>query len=320
MPDEQFDPFNTGSPETGSQESESQQDDEEHATLPEADEQETYGLGKSIELPELRPPPRPVIERLELEQDETSAETSWKPVVRRERIAEDDPLVGDSLSSALWYPLSGQGIKVLGLYTALFWLIPAIPSGFALLALFKMILSLIAGSYAGLLLLETAAFTLERIPAGPRMPELGLESLQSGMFALAVVVIAQLPLFIMGMMFSGSDLSPLATVFLRIGGVVFVMYYVPMGLIAIVQIEDVSALNPLFVFRGIRKMWGMYFILVTTAVLPFVIANFTLNALEVHWALVALISSFLLVYSLIALMRAVSIVFRDRGIDLAQTK
>ncbi len=66
MPNENYDPFDTDS-----QASESQQDDEAHSTLPEADETGTYGLGKPIELPELRPPPRPVIERLEEDEEET---------------------------------------------------------------------------------------------------------------------------------------------------------------------------------------------------------------------------------------------------------
>ena len=304
MPDDFFDPFDTGS-----QKSESQQDNEDQSPLPEAGEPDTYGLGTPIELPELTPP-APVTKPLEAEQDKASAGTSLKRSVPRERTKKKVPLVGDSLVSALWYPLSGDRIRVLGLYTLLFWLCPYVP-------VVRGIMVLIAGSYAGLMLLETVAFTMERIESGPQLPELGLDSLQSGMYALSVVVIAELPLFIMGMMFAGSDLSPLSTVLLNLGGIVFIMYYVPMGLIAIAQIEDVSALNPLVVFRGIRKMWGMYFLLVTTAVLPFVTANLLLNVLEVHWALVALISSFFLVYSLVALMRAVAIIFRDRGIDLA---
>lgn len=306
--DEQYDPF-----ETGSQASESQADDEDHSTLPEADETGTYGLGQSIELPELRPPPRPVIERLEPEQDEAPADTPSKPSVRQGIIAEEDPLVGDSLFSALWYPLSGNGIRVLSLYTVLFCLCPFVP-------IVRMIAVLVVGSYAGLLLLETVVYTLDRIEIGPRLPEFGFDSLQSGMYALSVVVIAELPLFIMGMMSAGSDLSPLVTVLLKVAGVFFVMYYVPMGLIAVAQIEDVFALNPLVVFRGIRKMWGMYLILVTTAVLPIATANLTLNALGVHWIFVALVCSFFLIYSLLALMRAVAIVFRDRGIDLAQSE
>lgn len=308
MPDEHYDPFDTDS-----QASEPQQDDEDQSTLPEADEPGTYGLGKPIELPELLPPPRPVIEPLEAEQDEASADTPSKRSILRERAAEEDPLVGNSLISAMWYPLSGDRIRVLGLYTVLFWLCPFVP-------IVRMIAVLVAGSYTGLLLLETIAFTMQRVESGPRLPEFGFDSLQSGMYALSVVVIAELPLFIMGMMFAGSDLSPLVTVFLNFGGVVFAMYYVPMGLIAIAQIEDVSALNPLIVFHGIRKMWGMYLILVTTAILPFVTAYLLLNVLGFHWAFVALVCSFILIYSLVALMRAVAIVFRDRGIDLAQSE
>ena len=308
MPDKHYDPFDSGS-----QANEPQQDDDDHSTLPEADEQETYGLGKPIELPELSPPPRPVIEPLETEHDEPSSETSSKRPVHREQTEKEDPLVGDSMVSALWYPLSGHGFRVLGLFTALFWLSPFASFG-------QTIVVLITGSYMGLLLLETIAFTMQRVEIGPRFPEFGFDSLQSGMYALSVVVIAELPLFLMGRIFAESDLSPLITVFLNIGGIFFVMYYVPMGLIAIAQIEDVSALNPLFVFRGIKKMGRIYFILVTTAVLSFAVPYLLLSVLGIHWILVALVCSFFLVYSLISLMRAVAIVFRDRGIQLAQAE
>ncbi|MCH7987997.1 MAG: hypothetical protein IID46_02470 [Planctomycetes bacterium] len=308
MPDKHYDPSDSGS-----QANEPQQDDDDHSTLPEADEQETYGLGKPIELPELSPPPRPAIEPLETEHDEPSSETSSKRPVHREQTEKEDPLVGDSMVSALWYPLSGHGFRVLSLFTILFWLCPFVP-------FLRMIIVLITGSYAGLLLLETVAFTMQRIEIGPRLPEFGFDSLQSGMYALSVVVIAELPLFIVQMMFAGSDLSPLIMGFLTMGSIFFVMYYVPMGLIAIAEIEDVSALNPLFVFRGIRKMGRIYFILVTTAVLSFAVPYLLLNVLGIHWILVALVCSFCLVYSLIALMRAVAIVFRDRGIQLAETE
>jgi hypothetical protein len=308
MPNELYDPFDTGS-----QKSESQRDAEDHLPLPEPDEPETYALGKPIELPELSPPPRPVIEPLEAKQNEASADTSLQQAVRRERAKKEYPLVGDSVVSAMWYPLSGQRFRVLGLFTVLFWLCPFVPIG-------RMIIVLIASSYAGLLLLETAAYTLDRNESGLRFPDISIDNLQSGMYALSVVVIAELPLIIMGMMIAGSDLSPLEKIFLNFGCIFFVMYYVPMGLIAVAQIEDVSALNPLVVFRGIGKIWRMYFILVTTTILPFVTAYLLLNLLGVHWAFVTLVCGFLLVYSLVALIRAVAIVFRDQGIDLAQIK
>jgi hypothetical protein len=308
MPEELFDPFDTGS-----QESESQRDDEDHSTHSQDDPQETYGLGKPIELPELPPPPAPVIERSEPEQDEFSADTSSKRPMHREHTDTEDPLVGNSVISAMWYPLSGHRFRVLGLFTILFWLCSFAP-------FLRMTIVLITGSYAGLLLLETVAFTMQRIEIGPRLPEFGFDSLQSGMYALSVVMIAELPLFIVQMMFAGSDLSPLIMGFLTMGSIFFAMYYVPMGLIAIAEIEDVSALKPLFVFRGIKKMGGMYFILVTTAVLSFAVPYLLLNLLEVHWILLALVCSFCLIYSLVALMRAVAIIFRDRGIQLDQPK
>ena len=98
------------------------------------------------------------------------------------------------------------------------------------------------------------------------------------------------------------------------------MFYVPMGLLAIADIEDVAALNPIIVFRGIGKMPGAYFGMVTAAVFSFAVPYMILSLSQVHWALLNLIACLLLITILVVLMRAVSIVFRNRGIRFSQSE
>lgn len=312
MPDEHYDPFDTGS-----QASESQPDAEDHSTLPEADEPETYGLGKSIELPELRPPPRPVIEPLEEREENQPPEETSLNLRRRQKLIEgEDPLVGDTLVSAMWYPLSGQGIRVLGLYTLLFWLVPNVP-----IPGVREILLLAIYGYVGLLFLESAKFALDRIPLGPRLPDLNLEDIQTGLYALIVVLISGVPYFLtLSPIVSALISTPMSRLLLMIAGVFCSLFYIPMGFLVLADLENESALNPLVVFRGIGKMIGPYFGLFSLAAVSYVIPLFVMMRSDIHWVLVGLIRSFLLIYLFIALMRAVAIVFRDRGIDLAQSE
>jgi len=228
------------------------------------------------------------------------------PVGRKTRMRRKKTRPADKpapLISAVWYPLTGSGAMVIGLYAALLVFAPLIP-----VPLIGPIVMFFVLAYVGLLFLETASFTLANIPTGPQLPGFTWGNLEAGTYSLVAILISHLPRLVGGYFF---ELSSLDSLLLTLAG----LYYVPMAFLAIAELENEWALNPLLVLRGIVRMPGTYFGLVTLAGATFFGLTFLLVLLDMP-LLQDLGGRFGLIFLTVALMRAVALVYVHRGLSL----
>ena len=243
--------------------------------------------------------------------DETRAAAISPPHVvrRKKRRRPRTEKSGPPLISALWYPLQGMGPLVLAAYSILLWMTSNV--GFPLV---QMIAVLLVCAAVGLLFLEIANFTLEGIPSGLRFFEIGWESISVGMYAMVAVLISRLPhvIGVYAMQSAGSH-SPVLELLLIAAG----MYYLPMAIMALADTESERGLNPIVVFRGIGRMAGPYFGLVTLAVAAFLIPAVLMWILQAHPLVIALVTPLLMLYIGAALVRAIALVYRRRAVNLS---
>ena len=230
-----------------------------------------------------------------------------RPKKKKRRKRRSD--AGPSIVSAMWYPLTGMGPAVLSAYAALLWM--AMNVGFGIV---QMIALLLISAAVGVLFLEIANFTLENIPAGPRFFEVSWESFSVGMFAMVAVLISRLPHMIgTYAMRSAGTVSPQLELLLIAAG----LYYLPMAIVALADLESESALNPLIVFRGIARMPGAYFGLVTLAAVGLLTPTLLMLILPVPALVRDLLTPLLILYVAAALIRAIALVYGGRGVSLA---
>lgn len=223
---------------------------------------------------------------------------------RRKRSAKVPPL-----ASALWYPLTGAGTFVLALYAVLL----SLAKGALMIPLGGWLFALVVEAYVGLLFLETAAFTLARVRQGPRLPGLSFSNIATGLFALVAMMIAGAPLLIKQLtMGTTGVLSPPIDVALF----VVALCYTPMAFLALAVMESEWALNPLVVFRGIVRMPVIYFSLVGLAAVGFLVPAVAVFKTGIHPLLADLAWTYLLIYVVVALMRAVTLAYVRGGHDL----
>lgn len=219
---------------------------------------------------------------------------------------------GPSLVSAIWYPLTGSGPAVLPAYAALLWM-----TGYIVFPIVQLIAALVVLAAVGVLFLEIANFTLEDIPSGPRFFEVSWESFSVGMFAMVAVLISRLP-HVIGTwaMQSAGMVSPGVELLLIALG----LYYLPMAIVALADLESESALNPLVVFRGIARMPGAYFGLVTVATVALLVPTLLMLVLPIPALVRDLLTPLLMLYVAAALIRAIALVYRHRGLSLARRR
>lgn len=261
------------------------------------------------------PPPEPVVEADEPPvAEDGSWEASWEEARRQkeERLGYSHGMTVDesqeTLLSSMWYPLTGQGALVLPAYAALLCLATS-----GLIPFVGMIVSLVVGAYVSLLFLETANFTLERVPSGPRFPGLDWNSFSAGMMGLIATLIARLPHLIGTILMRRAEVSlPIVEQMLLAVG----MVYIPMAFLALSDLESERGLNPLYVVRGIGRMPGPYFALVGLAGAAYFLPMLALILAGAPGWVQALVSSLLLLYVLVVLMRAMALVYRRRKINL----
>jgi hypothetical protein len=230
-------------------------------------------------------------------------------VRRKKRRRKRTEKSGPPLISAVWYPLQGMGPLVLAAYSILLWMTSNV--GFPLV---QMIVVLLVCAAVGLLFLEIANFTLEGIPSGLRFFEIGWESFSVGMYAMFAVLISRLPHLVgLYVMQSTGSYSPAGELLLIAVG----MYYLPMAIVALADTESDRGLNPVVVFRGIGRMAGAYFGLVTLAVAALLVPTLLMSILQTHPLIVDLATPLLMLYIGAALVRAIALVYRRRGVNLS---
>jgi hypothetical protein len=207
------------------------------------------------------------------------------------------------LLSAAWFPLTGSGWKVLLLYSGLLWAATLLPLVGAGIAFIVMVLH-------SVLLLETANYTLEGIPGGPRFPDvLSWDTISAGLMGLVAFMIAGLPLLIgAAITFKLGGFPPALQIVL----VSVALFYLPMAFLALAEQQNERALNPLLVFRGIKKLPVPYVALCGVATSAFLFPQFALMFLGPPPAAQMFLFSFAWLYVSIALIRAVALVGRKQ--------
>jgi hypothetical protein len=226
----------------------------------------------------------------DVEEPEWKPDTGWK----------EPPLV-----SAAWYPIQGGGWKVLVVYSLLLWAATILPLVGAFIGLIVMVCH-------SVLLLETANYTLEGIPGGPQFPDLlSWDTISAGLMGLVIFMIAGLPLLAGVVVAVRLGVFPPA---LQIGLVSAALFYLPMAFLALAEEQNERALNPLLVFRGIKQLAVAYVVLCGLAAAVFLIPQYIvmLFGTPLAWQLLAF--SICWLYVSVALMRAVALAGRKRGL------
>ena len=231
---------------------------------------------------------------------------------RKSRRSRPDEVSARSLISALWYPATGGGIFVILLYALLL-----VGSSFLIFPILGFVVHLVLAAYVGLLFLETAAFTLAGMHQGPRLPELSWGNFTAGMYALVAVLIARIPVFVGHRVVANRlDLSEGTQTLIELLLTVAGLYYLPMAFLALAELESEEAWNPLVVLRGIGRMPLRYLAQVTAAGGVLIGLTGAVHWLPVPGLVRTLLGNLILLYVVVALMRAVALTFRRAGISL----
>lgn len=281
----------------------------------------TYGLAAPEPLPE--PPPAVLPQTGPAAENRPTRRRRKKP--RRppreeeERLLEDDPPLEREpppkrepppippLISSVWYPLTGSGWWVVPFFGGLLGLMQLVP-----IPLIGSLMMMLVTLHVALLFLETANYTLEAIETGPRFPFLSLESLAAGMYGLTTVMIAGIPLIVGSVILNRLGVEHAVPRLLLLA---CSMLYVPMGFLALAELENEHALNPLIVFRGMRRMKGRYFVLVGIAVAAFVVPAIAFSYFIPYQFFELPLRAVVLIYTTTALMRAVAISSRRKRVS-----
>jgi len=246
--------------------------------------------------PAKRPADGPEVDELLSSLPHTEEETEWVP---------DTGWREPSLGSALVYPFTGSGVKLLLLYSVLMWLASLVP--FPILTAAVSIPMMI---YVSVLLLETANFTLEGIPSGPTAPDwVNWDTITVGLLGLAAFLTAGIPFAVGSWILAKLEVSSLL---LQFAFLALAMFYLPMAFLALAERQNERALNPLLVFRGMKRLLGPYAVLCTVASLAYVLPLFVLILLEAPSFVIYFAVIFLMIYVSTALVRAVALIARKR--------
>lgn len=94
-----------------------------------------------------------------------------------------------------------------------------------------------------------------------------------------------------------------------------------MAFLVLAELESEEAWNPLVVVRGIARMRGVYFVQVTAAVVLFVGLTLGVYFLPIRGILFGgmlrkTLEHFVMIYTMVALVRAVALAYLRAGISL----
>lgn len=237
---------------------------------------------------DVEPPPPPPADTEE--EREWVADTGW-----RDR----------ALISALWYPFTGSGWWLLPCYAAFL--------AMAIVPLVGSLFGLIGAILVSSLLLVTANYTLEGIPAGPQFPDLlSMDAIVAALMGLVAFMISGVPTLLGLWLMSLIGLSsPTVAMILTLALTAVGFFYAPMGFLALASEQNDHALNPLAVFRGIRNMLVSYLVLWAVGAVAYV-SLLTLVYLMLPENVLIPCSGLMLIYVATALLRAVALVARKQ--------
>ena len=230
---------------------------------------------------------------------------------------EEEKWIADSgwreppLISAAVYPFTGSGVKLLIAYSFVLWLAGVVP-------VVGPVFGIAGMTFIAVMLLETATFTLEEVPSGPQIPEwFNWGTIRVGLMGLVAFMTAGVPLIVgvavmvrTGTWSTATDEKWRAATQLALVAVGF--FYVPMAFLALAEQQSERALNPMRVFRGMKKMLAAYLLLCTIAAVVYLAPLCLLILLGAHSLTLWFASNFLLVYVAAALIRAVALVARKK--------
>lgn len=244
--------------------------------------------------PPVDTPPPPPIE--EVTWPEWTPDTGWR----------EQPL-----SSAFRFPLADGGWKVLSTYALLYWTALTLP-------LVGPVIGVIAMVLHAVLLLETAENTGEGIPGGPEVPDLlNWDTISAGLTGMAVFAIAGSPL-LLGLMVA--QWLNLVVPVLQVAMTALAMFYLPAAFLALTDLQSERALNPVLVFRAIRKSGRTYAGLCGVAAAGFLVPQLVLLVLVLGTPpiLHQLVFSCGWVYVSTALLRAVALAARKYDVPFSE--
>ena len=255
---------------------------------------------------------RKPVERDTAETRESTADSPNAPWQTDERV---EKWTGDSgwreppVVSAIWYPFTGTGWRLIPILTLVVWLARLNP-----IPILDIILLLLVMSLVAVLLLETANYAIEEIPGGPQTPDwLSLKTIGVGMTGLVAFAISGIPLMIgLSMMSRIGEINPYVVMLLLAAS----LFYLPMAFLALAERQNESALNPLVVFGGIRRMLVPYLIVCAIAFVMFALPATLFLVFGTYRIVRDLLLNFLLIYTGTALMRAVALLAKKHGVSL----
>jgi hypothetical protein len=232
------------------------------------------------------PPPPPIEEST---RPEWTPDTGWR----------EQPV-----ASAFQFPLAEGAWRVSLTYALLFWAALVLP-------LIGPVIALVVLPLHAVLLLETAENTREEVPGGPQFPDLlSWDTISAGLTGMAAFAIAGSPL-LLGVMVAArlNFVVPVLQVALTAVG----LFYVPAAFLALAEHQSERALNPILVFRAMKRLASTYAGLCGLAAAGFLIPQLVLLALKIPTVLQHLVFSCAWVYASTALQRAVALAAREHG-------
>lgn len=251
-------------------------------------------------------------ERETAEPNDTTTDSPnapWQTDERVEKWTGDSGWREPSIVSAIWYPFTGNGWRLIPILTLAVWLARLNP-----IPILDIILLLLVMSLVAVLLLETANYAIEEIPGGPQTPDwLSLRTIGIGMTGLVAFAISGIPLIVgLSMMSRIGEINPYIVMLLLATS----LFYLPMAFLALAERQNESALNPLVVLDGIRRMLVPYLMVCGIAFVMFALPAMLFLVFGTYRIVRDLLLNFLLIYTGTALMRAVALLAKKHGVSL----
>lgn len=254
------------------------------------------------------------------DSDDGSSEIDY--LAKRTRIVDTTKRPSESLLASFLYPFYRNGIGMILAYS-FFMFVGSIGGG-----LFQTIILLLVGIFIGLMLLETANDTLLRQGGGLEWPDIGLDSLGAGLVALGTLLVALIPMIVVTLYLAtstskGEEISVVSILFLIWGALSLALLYLPMSFIALAELENEKAFNPILVFSRIFQMFGSYIAIVGAILVLFLFLSYLLFELEqlelLNPIVLMIVSEFIrqiaFVYLATVLIRAVGLSFCKHGLS-----
>lgn len=260
------------------------------------------------------------------DSDDGSSEIDYP--AKRTRIVDTTKKPSESLFASFLYPFFRNGIGMILAYS--FFIFIGQLAGFLPVVggVIQTGILLLVAIFIGLMLLETANDTLQHMGGGIEWPDIGLDSLGAGVAATGALLVALIPMvaliwYLASTAVEGEERNIVARLFLFSGALSLGLLYLPMSFIALAELENEKAFNPILVFSRIFQMFGSYISIVGVILVLFLGLNYLLFEWEqlklYNPKILELVSTFIrliaFVYLSTVLIRAVGLSFSKHGLS-----